>query len=296
MKRIATINSIKTLVEVLPYLDGVIVGHEAYATRLSGHFSLADIKEACFLAEKANKAVYVSVNKLFHPTEIPALRIFLHDLKAMKITGLLFGDVGLIEIAKELQMTHLLVYQPDTLVTNIFDFNFLHTEGILGAFVSKEIVLDDILAIAEEKKHPLFMIGHGYLNMFHSKRELLSAYKTHTHLAHEVKDKRTLTLKEETRQSAYPIVEDSQGTHIFRENVFASLAYLKDLEPHVDVLVIDTIFMQPEDIMFIVKLYELGSLDLDQALQMVKPYLEKTKQTWDDGFLHKKTVYKKVNA
>ena len=73
-----------------------------------------------------------------------------------------------LKLMKALGLTSKFIYNPETLLTNDVDFNDLSSEQIKGAFVSKEITLEDILEIGSLKKYELFTLGHGHMSMFYS--------------------------------------------------------------------------------------------------------------------------------
>ena len=59
-----------------------------------------------------------------------------------------------------------IIYNPETLLTNVEDVNSYFDIGVKGTFVSKEINLKDIVKITEGKKGKKYIIAHGHLNMY----------------------------------------------------------------------------------------------------------------------------------
>ena len=292
MKIISTLFDLKNLNNILKRSSGVIIGNEAFGTRLTNSFNQEDIKKILNITTQEKKDFYLLANQMMTDDQLELFKVFLQSFDVKRMTGVIVADIGAVMVLKELKMSHQVIYHPETLHTNAFDFNFLSDQGILGACVAKEITLDDIKSIALEKKHQLWMIGHGHLNMFYSKRHLLKTFSTFAHLDHqELHQNQTLKIIEEHRKDApYPILEDVAGTHVFRHEVFASLHYLNQLKPIVDVLVIDSMFKDDQ--------YAIEVLDLYAHLKPHQDHIEDLKkryqETWDDGFLHKKTIYKKV--
>ncbi|MFA6800679.1 MAG: U32 family peptidase, partial [Acholeplasmataceae bacterium] len=180
-----------------------------------------------------------------------------------------------------------LIYNPETLMTNYYDFNFLVPTGIFGVFIAKEITLDDIKMIADKKQTKLFMVGHGHLNMFYSKRQLIKNYMDFINQENYLHNKQTIKLIEEKRKDEpYPILEDLAGTHVFRSQVFDSIDYLDVLSPIVDYLVIDTIFKDDDYAIEILKMYK------HQKGLSKEELMKKYDEIWDHGFFFKKTLYK----
>ena len=121
----------------------------------------------------------------------------------------------------------------------------LSDKHIYGAYAAKEITYEDLKILSIHKKTKLFMIGHGHLNMFYSKRQLIHNFKRERG---PISDGEKLRIRfkaivEENRlDEAFPILEDYAGTHVFRSNVMNTIAYLEELSTMIDYLVIDTIF------------------------------------------------------
>ena len=91
------------------------------------------------------------------------------------------------------------------------DFEFWKPYKIKGLFPTLEIPLDDVSVIGKNKKVKMFYKGFGLSVMFHSRRKLLSNYKTHKNVLYDFVDSDDLTLIEETRNEAYKIIENQHG-------------------------------------------------------------------------------------
>jgi U32 family peptidase len=102
------------------------------------------------------------------------------------------------------------------------------------------------------------MVGHGHLNMFYSKRQLIDNfmhYQEQDNIYHERQDMKII--EENRPDDPYPIVEDDAGTHVFRSQVFSSLEYLSELKEVVDYLIIDTLFKDDQYLYHIGPLYKM---------------------------------------
>jgi putative protease len=167
--------------------------------------------------------------------------------------------------------------------------NFLHQEQILGAYLAKEITLEDIAYIANQKKLKLFMVGHGHLNMFYSKRQLIDNFMHFNEDENLYHNRQDMKIIEENRKDeAYPILEDRAGTHVFRSKVFSSLAYIDQLKNLIDYLVIDSIFKDDLYALKVSKLYQKQVATPSEIIEIQEAY----KEIWDEGFFYKKTIYK----
>lgn len=287
MKKLVTLFDIESIPKLSKYADGFILGHEGVATRLTRSFSELEIIEASKLAKAHNKLVYITMNRILHDLDAKRYESFIKTVDSEAISGYIVGDIGVLSIAKKMGLSHKIVYNPETLITNVFDAHFYHTLGIQGVYLAKEITLEDILQIGQNRPYKLFAYGHGFLNMFYSKRQLIEAYFENIQKPNLVHDSRNLSVVEEKRpQYRYPILEDEAGTHVFRNNVYASINYLTDLSNAIDFLVFDTIFHNDDYALKVLELYEKPNPDQAKELQAALA------EVWDEGFLFKKTVYK----
>lgn len=286
MKLLTTLFDIKNL-ELLSEADGFIIGNETYGTRLTKSFSISEINEVITFGKAHEKDVFLVANQMFDDQMIDTFKSWIKEILIEDLTGLIVADVGLYYALKKEELQDKVIYNPETLMTNYYDFNFLVETGIYGVFIAKEITLEDIKVIAEKKQTKLFMVGHGHLNMFYSKRQLIDNYMHFMDKENHIHNKQTLKIIEEKRsEEPYPILEDLAGTHVFRSQVFDSIDYLETLRPLVDYLVIDAIFKDDQ--------YTKAMIDMYQGHpSLAKEDIENTyEEVWDHGFFFKKTIYK----
>lgn len=270
--------------------DVFIVGHKTYANRLVRSFDEADIKRACELAHSLGTTLIVQVNVIVHNELLAPLESFLQFVQSIDADGIVFGDLAVYQIARRLGMTDRLIYNPETLNTNYYDPIFWSKQGIKGLFIAKEIPLSDMARIAATSPIELAIIGHGHLNMFHSRRPLVSNFLEYQGDEYDKYiEQRNLRLVEELRDESYPIFQDEHGTHIFRSRPMASFADLFALAEHIDLFVIDGIFHDAAYLLDVVTQYRalLDDRDPEQAKAIALAYAD----THDTGFLHKTTIY-----
>ena len=282
MKLLTTFYKQDNLPHLLTYADGIIVGINGFSTRETSYVTLEELIEIAKLTDSLNKELYISL-KPFIQTQKDALMTLFELIKDLPITGLIVGDIGYYSLLKGYNFN--IIYNPETLLTNTYDINLLKDYDIKGAVLSKEITLTDIKAIIKAKQIPLYMVVHGYLNMFYSRRKLLKSYFETIGLTHEYHHDK-MRIKEEKREGLHPILEDMYGTHVYRSEVTSMSAYLAELNG-LDYMIIDGIFHDDHYILDMLKLFKNPSQTLRVSLQ------EKYNETWDDGFLFKETIYKR---
>ncbi len=286
MKKLVTIHQLESMSTLAPLTEGFIVGHKRFGTRLCASFEIADINLAIKEAKTLGKEIFLMANRMFDDADCDAFEIWLKEVNTDDLTGMIVADIGAMTVLLDNGLGQKAVYHPETLLTNQYDTNIFAREGILGAFVAKEITLEEIRHIGFGRKLKLFMVGHGYLDMFYSKRQLIETFTIKADIEHTFHDHKDLTLIEAKRENEpFPILEDDAGTHVFRYNVFHTEQYLNVLKDAVDYVVIDTIF---HDDVYAKKVLALYQQPNDALMQDI---MTTYNETWDEGFLHKPTTY-----
>ncbi|MGI6786956.1 MAG: peptidase U32 family protein [Acholeplasmataceae bacterium] len=287
MKYLTTLHKLNNL-ENLLIADGYIVGNSLFSIRLPKSFNVEEINQIIKFSKDNQKEVYLTLNKMFYDEDFPKLDAFLDSILLDDLTGIIASDLGLVYYLINKKMASKVIWQGETLSTNQFDFNFLSQFNIKGSFVGKEITIEDILNIGYYKQYELFILGHGYYSMFYSKRKLISNFYEHYQL--DINGNRYKYHLTETQRvtEKYPILEDENGTHVFRPNVTNSFEVLNKIKEVANYFVVDSLFKDDEYAKNIINLYKNG---FDQKLvdQLMLEYNEE----WDDGFYTNKTVYLK---
>ncbi len=273
--------------------DIFIIGNTKFANRLASSFSLEEIAEANKVIKSLDKEIYLNLNLIIHNDDLKMVEDFLSFTKSLNIDGIIFGDLGVYQMAKKLGIIAKLIYNPETLNTNYYDAVFWERKQIKGLTISKEITLEDIKEIAEKSNIEISLVGHGYLNMFHSKRPLIENFFKYTNKEYEEYiNNRNLRLVEEIRDESYPIFQDEHGTHIFRAKAMQSFNEVNQLKQIIDVFIIDGILKDYPYLLKTLKNYKT-LLTVKDYEDKVKEYTKQYEKDHDSGFLYKKTVYVK---
>lgn len=283
MQYLTTIYKIENANKLLEVSSGLIVGLKDYGTRETSHFSLSEFKELSNMTNKLSKTLYVSFKMMLHEPKVESFKALINSINDLPFTGYIIGDIGYYYLLKDTGKE--IIYNPETLLTNTYDLNTYFDLGLQGTFISKEVNLEEIKEMLKNKKGKIFMTGHGYLNMFYSRRLLLDSYFEQIGKTHDYHHEQ-MRIKEERRDPLHPILEDEHGTHVYRSDVTSTLDILNELT-NLDYLVVDSIFHNDAYAIEILKLYQ-SEIDLDKVSQLQEKYHE----TWDTGFLYLRTIYK----
>jgi putative protease len=273
-------------------LDIIIAGNDAFSLRQAHTYSLNELKTLRKLTNDYHKKLFIALQSFIHEFEIEELSIYLDFLKNLDVDGILFSDLAVYQLAKEKGLLKKLYYHPETLNTNQYDSKFWSQQHISGLVLARETTLQSLLESASVSNIKTLYYGHGYLAMFHSRRNLISSYLSFIGEKNEaLLNNQHLFLEEEKRQETYPIFQDKHGTHILRTKPMESFAEIKRIGAEIDIFVIESLLMKESDILEVLKDYQLAlQMKDDQVIHSIE---QKYIHSHDKGFLYKETIYKK---
>lgn len=272
--------------------DAVIISTPFFSARGVTEFAIPELIQIREISKQHHVEMFVQVNRFFMEEELAQVKAHLQYLKEIAVDGIYFGDEGVLYIAKELGIEHLMIYAPDTLITNHEDANFYLKQYIHSVVLAKEITLAEILEIAKKSEGMrLEVILHGYLSMMHSKRQLLSNYMKFIKKDIDVHKKRSLYLMEETRDAHMPIIEDDVGVHIFSGFIQCGFDEIKQFEEAgIGYVRIDGIFKDTDYILEMLQLYHGILTDTIDPKEAKERYVQTyPNDVIDAGFLYTKT-------
>ena len=269
-KLIVTVNSLLHMDELL---DKDIYGVMLYIDKLSVNSSFyIDLDELDKIDFK-NKKVFLVMNKIMHNNDLDLVRVNLSRLKNRDIK-ILFYDIGVFNIAKQLDMVSKLVIYQDHLNVSIPSNRFYNDLGISGSYISSDITGDELLEIKDNTNMDIYFTVYGYLPIFYSRRYLIKNYlkfigkENYTGKYSIISDMNT----------EYPISEEEYGTTIYSEKPINLINYLEELDK------IDYIVMNG------------NGIDNTEFSLMIERFLNKEKL--DDcylGFYNTKTIFRVKN-
>lgn len=266
-------------------IDTFIVGLEDFSINYPS-VSLEKIKE---LSSKCN--LFVSINKNIFNSELDSLKEKLLEFSKLSISGVLFYDIGVLNIILENKIDINLIWHQTHMVTNYNTCNYYSEKGVKGAFLANEITLDEIIEIKNKTNIKLMVEVFGYPIMSHSRRSLLTNYFKSID-----KDKENRTYNLTDKDNKYLIKETKDGASILYGKLINGTKPLFDLiENNIDYLVLD---MQEVDIKLSQKvldkyLYILNNYDSINDLEKETIISEMNSLIGDStNFFYKKTIYK----
>lgn len=279
-------------------IDKIIVGNNHFGLRQVSDFGLEEIQVVADFAKKFEVNCFVTVNKLMHNRDLEPLTLYLKNLSEIGVTGVIFSDLAIPFIIEQNNLNLQSIYSTETTITNSSFTRFAEVNNITGIETAKEITLDEVNEIAQQKQSHVMVQIHGYMYMFQSIRNMVDNFGEF-----QGKDVRSseMFLHDSERNRSYPLIQNEQGTHLLASNNLAMIHKLDELDlEHIDSLRIDPLLYSASQYNQIVDLYiealEVLANDRSQYQGQARDYLKRLKQIKPDqkygtGFFYKKTMF-----
>lgn len=228
MKLLVSANSIEHLNSLVKKnVDGVILSIDKLSVNDSFYIDVSELDKINF----NEKEVFVSLNKLMHNNDLELLRSVMNKLKD-KMVRIIFYDMAVYNIAKELNMTNKLVISQDHLNASVLSNKFYLSKGIKASYITSDITKDELLEIKEKSGMEIFFLGYGYAPIFYSRRYLISNYLKYIDEA----EGNDYEIVSDTGR-VYPICEEEFGTTVYTEKPINLINHLDELS-NIDYLVL----------------------------------------------------------
>ena len=182
-------------------VDSFIIGLENYSI----NYPTSSIEEIKELSKKYK--LFIALNKNIFNSELDDVLDKLKELEKLDILGVLYYDLGVLNLVIDNNIKLDLVWHQTHMVTNYNTCNFYYGKGVRYGFLANEITLDEILEINNKTDMELFVEVFGYPIVSHSRRMLLSNYfssinKEKEDRIYHLSEKDTSLLLKETKDGA----------------------------------------------------------------------------------------------
>lgn len=209
-------------------IDRIIVSFEKVSVRPIRVVNHEELKDLVNKAHSIDLEVGLNMLNFMMEEEINIFEDTLKYCKEIGVDRIYYSDMGVYQLAKELNLESKCIYQPTTLIACSLDANHYLSLGIDKVVLSREITFEemkDILSKCSGCEASVF----GYNAMMHSKRTLLSSYFEFSKLT-DRSDSKNLYLMEENRDEKMPVFQDNTGTHVLSGSVFSMFKELMELK------------------------------------------------------------------
>ena len=280
-KKLVIPSSKEQINSLMNYVDGFIIGLKDMSVNLPTYFNLFEIKEISELLHDNDKELFVSLNRNMHNSDLRYLKEVLLEFEKYDITGILYYDISIVNLKKELELKNNLVFSEEHAVTNYTTINYWNNMGAKYAYLSNEITLHEIKDIHKNSNSELLVQVFGYVPIFVSERKLITNYKKQFNLKDNSNE---YYIEKEGKK--YPILEDKFTTEVYSNYILEAIDEIKELEDiGIEYLVFNSFHIDNNVFDYIIKSYNhIESKDLKKLLENA-----------DKGFLYKETIYKVEN-
>ena len=266
-------------------INTFIVGLADYSI----NYPSIDISEIENLSKKCK--LFVAVNKNIFNSELSDVLDKLKKLESMDILGVLYYDLGILNMVKENNLNIDLVWHQTHMVTNYNTCNYYYDNGVKYGFLANEITLAEMLEIKNNTKMKLMVEVFGYPVASHSRRLLLTNYFKSIN-----KEKENRTYELADRVGNLRIKETKDGATILNGYITNGTKPLFDLiKNEMDYLVLDMQEVDKELGMEVVKEYNYIANNIDKISEKEKEKIIDKMNILignNTNFFYKKTIYK----
>ena len=259
--------------------DAFILGLKDYSVNTSS-YSLDEIKD---IINSWDKEIFIAINKNIHNNEVAKLEEYLIELSKMKIAGIFYADVALIQINKEHNLNLNLIWSQEHLTCNYHTINYWLNEGAKGVFISNDITKREILEIASNADCIKFVQVFGYVPIYVSKRHATDNYFKAFKI--DNKDKEFNYIYKEEKY--YPIVDSANGTEVYSNNILCSLNEIKEYN-NIDYGIINFFNIDHDE----EKIIEIFKTVTDDNIEKYNSFIKDNFNNIDSIFLYNETIYK----
>ena len=256
-------------------LDGIVLPLESFSVDYFKYYSISDIKE---YRKNTDKLLYVVINKMIFNNELDNLLNVLKKLENIKVDGVFFYDLAILNLVKKNKININLIYNGTHMVTNSDTINLYYDLGVKGAYLSNEITKDEVLNIRSNTKSDLFILLLGNPVVAMSRRNLLTSYFDNKNKSKS----EIITIKEPKSGQEFLVKEDNNGTTFF---------YNRRLN-------LSNVYKELVDSGINYGIIEQGDYSSDEYKELINSFISFNKQKIDElaghnrGFLYRETIYK----
>lgn len=206
----------------IEYIDSALLMTKEYSLV----YDDLNLDEAIKICLNNNVMPIISINKIITPNDTKLVYSLLEKYKDNSNIYFYVTDLGCARIGINLNIINRMIFNPETMIANTLDLIEYASLGFDALAMSHEITLEDFIKSYNETKLDLFYLGLGHRLMFYSKRKLISLYEAKNNTKYP---KENLYLREATRKDYLPIIENDNGTVIYRSYIISLVNEIDEL-------------------------------------------------------------------
>lgn len=231
--------------------DGLILNIDKFSVFNDKKFTVDEVKLVSDKIKKINKLLIVNIDKIIEENQTEELYNILDQLFNIDIDYYIYSDLSVLSYFMERSSTNKLIYDAKTMITSPGDSSFYRDLGVL-TIVSNELSLGQVKEISEIGNACLEV--YGYHQIFYSRRKLLSIFNEFNESDYQIKD-RVLHIKEEMRDSLYPIYQSDNGTFVYTNYIYCAFLDIVDFYNNFKFLKVNSMFINEDKILQVIDIY-----------------------------------------
>lgn len=277
MKLITLPSSIDEIQKTRDLVDGFIIGIKDMC--VNTNFCIDDLS---ILSSLNGLDIFISLNKNMHNSDLVKVESILLELNNYPIKGVLFYDIGVLNIYNRLNLNYDLVWAQEHLTTNFNTINYWYKKGAKYTLISNDITFDEIKDIENNANSTLMVNLFGYLPMFVSKRHIVRNYLNQFDLS----DNSSVNyMKKEG--NTYPIIDNNVGTFCYSAYILNGIKYSLNL--NVGYAILNSFNIDTDKFIEVVKMFKI--VNKSNVLEYESKINDMFGNT-NYGFLDTKTIYR----
>ena len=168
---VAEINSLEMMNDTS--LDGFVLPVMHFSSVANHYFSLDEIKSA--INYKKERLIILKLDKVIEEKEIEGLKRFIDQVIDLGVDYFLFSDFAVSNILDGRVPCGKLIYANSKMLASSKECEYYSFFGMINP--STELTIDELKAISSRSN--CLITCFGYLNIFYSRRPLLSLFEHH---------------------------------------------------------------------------------------------------------------------
>ena len=261
-------------------LDGFVVPIKGLASIDSRCFDLNEVRIINDWCKNNNILLIAKIDKIIMEEELDYLFKTLDYLESLNIDYYMYTDASILSYFSKLNKLNKLIYASSKMVASFNEASYYVDKGI-NVIPSSEISLEEIKKICSLDN--ICITCYGLLDIFYSKRKLISLYKEHIGKKPLSKNKKCI-IKEESRDDKNIILENENGTFIFSSFTYLLYRELAFINPKF--IKINSFNVKKKDLFKIIDIYK-EAIDAGPSISGYDKLLDINGNV-DSGFLYKK--------
>ena len=159
--------------------DAVYIGGERYSLRANAtNFSFDEIREGCSFAHRLGKKVYLTLNIVFHNSDMDGVEEYIKNVVDCGIDAFIVSDPFIISHIKENYPNVEVHLSTQNSTSNYKTVEYFKSEGIDRVVLAREMMLDEIKEVIDKTGIDIEVFIHGAMCTCFSGRCALSNYVT----------------------------------------------------------------------------------------------------------------------